>query len=154
MSACLPRQMHWDDTDGSYFSAGGIQQIQAPLTSSSSTSHRGPGKHGVLHFAHGQSFSFRSPLAVRAPEAASVDVDWEAPVKEWDRNRSPWQDVLQDFQPVVFPGTVPVTVPGWFLLLLSPVPVTTFRNGFRYPQTGFLLLLAPQFRLFHYVFRV
>ena len=25
-----------------------------------------------------------------------------------------------------FPGTVPVTVPGWFLLLLSPVPVTTF----------------------------
>ena len=34
---------------------------------------RGPGevrgKHGVLHFAHCQSFSFRSPLAVRAPEA-------------------------------------------------------------------------------------
>ena len=41
-----------------------------------------------------------------------------------------------------FPGTVPVTVPGWFLSLLSQAPVTTFQKGFRYSQTGFLLLPA------------
>ncbi|CAE7391596.1 unnamed protein product, partial [Symbiodinium sp. KB8] len=58
---------------GSYFSADCIQKMHTPPTSSSSTSQRGPekvrGKHGVLHFAHCQSVSSRSPLAVRAPEA-------------------------------------------------------------------------------------
>ena len=35
-----------------------------------------------------------------------------------------------------FPGTVPVTVPGWFLFLLSLAPVTTFQNGFLTPKPG------------------
>ena len=45
-----------------------------------------------------------------------------------------------------FPGTDPVAVPGWFLFLLFPVLVTTFRNGFPYSQTGFLLLPAPAYQ--------
>ena len=76
---------------------------------------------------------------------ASVDVDWEAyvsePVKEEDRKPVPPDKTSSKTSNLVsvagFPWTVPVTVPGWFLFLLSPVPVTTFRNSFCYsPKRG------------------
>ena len=97
--------------------------MHTPATSSSSTSRRGleeiRGKHGVLHFA--LSIRFLScglgGVLVRTCQRRGPKT---GPPDKISSKTSSLVSVAG------FPGTVPVTVPGWFLLLLSPVPVTTF----------------------------
>ena len=157
LSDALGRHGRKPPGHGSYFSAGGFQKMLMPPTSSSSTSHRGPeevrGKHGVLDCSHCQSFSLQSSLAVRAPKARICGSGLGGIRVRTCQRRGPktgppdkTSSKTSSLVSVAgFPETVPVTVPGWFLFLLSPVPVTTFRNGFCYSRTGFLLRMYSFF---------
>ena len=78
MSACLSCQMHWDDTGAGRLAMAAIfsqvafkrclrHQLQAVRRRTGPEEVRG--KHCVIDSVHCQSFSLRSPLAVRAPKA-------------------------------------------------------------------------------------